>query len=102
MDAFDVHELGERFDVALCFRILHRVTGPIEHSKAVAVVTRDPRRVHQPACSVADLDRQYPQRSGPGHDARIGRQRLGRALRPRHHLTPTRPLPSEANRVATV
>ena len=29
MDALDVHELGERFDVALCFGILHRVTDPI-------------------------------------------------------------------------
>ena len=29
IDALDVHELGERFDVALCFGVLHRVTDPI-------------------------------------------------------------------------
>jgi 2-polyprenyl-3-methyl-5-hydroxy-6-metoxy-1,4-benzoquinol methylase len=29
MDALDVRELGERFDVALCFGILYRVTDPI-------------------------------------------------------------------------
>jgi tRNA (mo5U34)-methyltransferase len=29
MDALDVHRLGERFDVALCFGILHRVTDPL-------------------------------------------------------------------------
>jgi tRNA (mo5U34)-methyltransferase len=29
MDALDVGELDERFDVALCFGILHRVTHPV-------------------------------------------------------------------------
>jgi tRNA (mo5U34)-methyltransferase len=29
IDALDVHELGERFDVVLCFGVLHRVTDPI-------------------------------------------------------------------------
>jgi tRNA (mo5U34)-methyltransferase len=38
MDALDVHELGERFDVALCFGILHRVTDPIGLLRALADV----------------------------------------------------------------
>jgi tRNA (mo5U34)-methyltransferase len=38
MDALDVHELGERFDVALCFGILHRVTNPIALLRALADV----------------------------------------------------------------
>ena len=36
MDALDVRELGERFDVALCFGILHRVTDPIALLGALA------------------------------------------------------------------
>jgi tRNA (mo5U34)-methyltransferase len=36
MDALNVHELGERFDVALCFGILHRVTNPIALLRALA------------------------------------------------------------------
>jgi tRNA (mo5U34)-methyltransferase len=36
MDALDVSELGERFDVALCFGILHRVTDPIALLGALA------------------------------------------------------------------
>jgi len=38
MDALDVNELGERFDVALCFGILHRVTDPIALLQALASV----------------------------------------------------------------
>lgn len=38
MDALDVHELGERFDVALCFGVLHRVTDPIALLQALADV----------------------------------------------------------------
>lgn len=38
MDALDVRELGERFDVALCFGILHRVTDPIRLLQALADV----------------------------------------------------------------
>jgi tRNA (mo5U34)-methyltransferase len=38
MDALDVHELGERFDVALCFGILHRVTDPIALLQVLADV----------------------------------------------------------------
>ena len=38
MDALDVHELGERFDVALCFGVLHRVTDPIGLLGALAKV----------------------------------------------------------------
>jgi tRNA (mo5U34)-methyltransferase len=38
MDVLDVHELGERFDVALCFGILHRVTDPIALLQALAGV----------------------------------------------------------------
>jgi tRNA (mo5U34)-methyltransferase len=38
MDALDVRELGERFDVALCFGILHRVTNPIALLRALADV----------------------------------------------------------------
>ncbi len=33
-----MHELGERFDVALCFGILHRVTDPITLLRALASV----------------------------------------------------------------
>jgi len=40
MDALDVRELGERFDVALCFGILHRVTDPIAVLQALADVLR--------------------------------------------------------------
>jgi tRNA (mo5U34)-methyltransferase len=38
MDALDVHQLGEKFDVALCFGILHRVTDPIGLLQALADV----------------------------------------------------------------
>jgi tRNA (mo5U34)-methyltransferase len=38
MDALDVGELGERFDVVLCFGILHRVTDPIALLRALADV----------------------------------------------------------------
>lgn len=38
IDAFDVHELGERFDVVLCFGILHRVTDPVGLLRALADV----------------------------------------------------------------
>jgi tRNA (mo5U34)-methyltransferase len=38
MDALDLHELGERFDVVLCFGILHRVTDPIRLLRALADV----------------------------------------------------------------
>jgi tRNA (mo5U34)-methyltransferase len=38
MDALDVRELGERFDVVLCFGILHRVTDPISLLRTLADV----------------------------------------------------------------
>jgi tRNA (mo5U34)-methyltransferase len=38
MDALDVRELGERFDVALCFGILHRVTNPVALLRSLAGV----------------------------------------------------------------
>ena len=38
MDALDVRELGERFDVVLSFGILHRVTDPIALLQALADV----------------------------------------------------------------
>jgi tRNA (mo5U34)-methyltransferase len=38
MDALDVGELAERFDVVLCFGILHRVTDPIALLRALADV----------------------------------------------------------------
>ena len=38
MDALDVRSLGERFDVVLCFGILHRVTDPIALLQAFADV----------------------------------------------------------------
>jgi tRNA (mo5U34)-methyltransferase len=38
MDAMDVQTLGERFDVVLCFGILHRVTDPIALLSALAAV----------------------------------------------------------------
>jgi tRNA (mo5U34)-methyltransferase len=36
MDALDVQELDEQFDVALCFGILHRVTDPVAMLQALA------------------------------------------------------------------
>ena len=38
MDALEVRELGERFDVVLCFGILHRVTDPIALLQTLADV----------------------------------------------------------------
>src|SRR5256884_6205581 len=38
MDVLDVRELGERFDVVLCFGILHRVTDPIALLQTLADV----------------------------------------------------------------
>lgn len=38
MDAMDVRDLGERFDVVLCFGILHRVTDPIALLQTLADV----------------------------------------------------------------
>jgi len=38
MDVLDVPELAERFDVVLCFGILHRVTDPIALLRALADV----------------------------------------------------------------
>jgi tRNA (mo5U34)-methyltransferase len=38
MDALSLRDLGERFDVALCFGILHRVTNPIALLQALADV----------------------------------------------------------------
>ncbi len=38
VDALDLHELGERFDVVLCFGILHRVTDPIGLLRALVDV----------------------------------------------------------------
>jgi tRNA (mo5U34)-methyltransferase len=38
MDALDVNELGERFDVVLCFGLLHRVTDPLGLLRALADV----------------------------------------------------------------
>jgi SAM-dependent methyltransferase len=38
MDALDVNELGERFDVVLCFGLLHRVTNPVGLLRALADV----------------------------------------------------------------
>jgi SAM-dependent methyltransferase len=38
MDALDVRTLGERFDLVLCFGILHRVTDPIALLRALADV----------------------------------------------------------------
>jgi len=45
MDAMDVIELGERFDVVLCFGILHRVTDPIALLSALAAVLEPGGRV---------------------------------------------------------
>jgi tRNA (mo5U34)-methyltransferase len=36
MDALDVDQLDERFDVALCFGLLHRVTNPVAMLQALA------------------------------------------------------------------
>jgi len=36
MDALDVHELDEQFDVAICFGLLHRVTDPVSLLRALA------------------------------------------------------------------
>lgn len=40
MDAMDVRDLGERFDVVLCFGVLHRVTDPIALLQTLADVLR--------------------------------------------------------------
>jgi len=45
MDAMDVRELGERFDVVLCFGILHRVTDPIALLSTLAAVLEPGGRV---------------------------------------------------------
>jgi hypothetical protein len=46
MDALDVRELGEHFDVVLCFGILHRVTDPNALLRALAGhVVGGPERV---------------------------------------------------------
>jgi tRNA (mo5U34)-methyltransferase len=36
MDALDVHELDEKFDIVICFGILHRVTDPVAMLQALA------------------------------------------------------------------
>ena len=38
LDAFDVEQLGERFDVVLCFGMLHRVTDPVGMLRTLAAV----------------------------------------------------------------
>ena len=38
MDALDVATLGERFDVVLCFGMLHRVSDPVGMLRALAAV----------------------------------------------------------------
>ena len=48
MDALDVRELGERFDVALCFGILHRVTDPTALLRALADVRRAAKSCSRP------------------------------------------------------
>jgi tRNA (mo5U34)-methyltransferase len=45
MDAMDVRSLDERFDVVLCFGILHRVTDPIALLSALAAVLEPGGRV---------------------------------------------------------
>jgi tRNA (mo5U34)-methyltransferase len=45
MDAMEIRELDERFDVALCFGILHRVTDPIALLTALAAVLAPGGRV---------------------------------------------------------
>ncbi len=48
MDALDVRELGERFDVVLCFGILHRVTNPIALLRALTGVLAPARSCSRP------------------------------------------------------
>ena len=93
MDGFAVRELGERFDVVLCFGILHRVTDPIAFLRTFADVlepggeivletygsTLDRRDARRSSCTSPAISTRATTSSYWGFPAE-GLRRLGRTI----------------------